>query len=115
MPVAVDLEDLVDEPRNLDLQIVLTLRRRSSVVEAEVERPGGPEVYFADDRSGHEVRVMGGVHPVPVLADQTNVLRTDEEAERAARRGQVRVGRRVDRLEGLAAPAELDALGRGLE
>ena len=41
VPIALDLEDLVDEARHLDLEVVVALRGRARLVEPDVERPGG--------------------------------------------------------------------------
>ena len=36
VPIALDLENLVDEARHLDFQIVVALRRRARLVEPDV-------------------------------------------------------------------------------
>ena len=56
---------------------------------------------------------MGGICHATVLADQPHVLRPDEEGEGAIGLREIRANGRVDRLEQLPAPAELDAVCRG--
>ena len=58
---------------------------------------------------------MRGIGRAPVLPDEPYVLGADEERQGAVGRRQVRARRRVHRLERLAAPPELDALGRRLQ
>ena len=48
LAVAGDVEDLVDEPRHFDLEVVVALGRRARGVEPDVERPRRPEVGLAD-------------------------------------------------------------------
>ena len=77
--------------------------------------PGGAEVLVGDDDSGHEVHVVRDIGRAAVLADEPHVLRSDEERDRRLGRRQVGMRRRVDGFEDLAAPAELDPVGRGLD
>src|SRR5207253_4521582 len=99
-----DLQDLVDELRHLDLEVVVALCRWPGLVEPQVEGPHRAGVSLADHRRAHQVRVVPGVGPAPVLADQAHVLGPDVEGERATRLRQVGAGRRARALEELAAP-----------
>src|SRR6185295_2527903 len=72
VPIALDLEDLVDEARYLDFQIVVALRGRARLVEPDVERPGDTQVDLTHDGPGHEVHVMRGLDRIAVLADQAH-------------------------------------------
>ena len=59
--------------------------------------------------------MVAGISGPAVLADEAHVLRTDEERDRRLGWRQVGARRRVDGLQHLTAPAELDAIGRGLD
>src|SRR5439155_975541 len=110
--VAIDLEDLVHETRNLDLEVVLPLRRLPRLVESDHERHGGAEVGLGHHAARHQIHVMPRVRRASVLPDQPDVLGTDEEGNRSLRRRQVRLGRRVHRFHRETTPSELDAVGR---
>src|SRR5207245_2313198 len=84
VPVAVDLEDLVHETRNLDLEVVLPLRRLPRLVESDHERHGGAEVGLGHYAARHQIHVMPRVRRASVLPDQPDVLGTDEEGNGAS-------------------------------
>ena len=47
-PVAIDLEDLVDEVRHLHLDVVISLCGRTGRVEPDAQAPRGAEILLAD-------------------------------------------------------------------
>ena len=113
--VAGDPEDLVDQPRDLDLEVVLALARGPGGVQAEEERPGRPVVDLAHDDPAQEVQVVDGVGAGPVLPHEPDVLGPDDERHRRPRRGQIGGGGGVHGFHRLAPPADLDAVRRGLD
>src|SRR5213080_2630881 len=67
VPVAVDLEDLVHETRNLDLEVVLPLRRLPRLVESDHQCHGGAEVGLGHHAARHQIHVMPRVRRASVL------------------------------------------------
>src|SRR5262245_20135163 len=108
--IAADLQDLVNEPRHLDLEVVVALGRAPGIVEAHIECVGRAEVGFPDDLTREEIHVMHWISRPTILPDETHVLGPDEEGQRALGLREIRAHRRVDRLENLPAPSKLDAI-----
>src|SRR5206468_11249076 len=71
--IAVDLENLVDQVRHFDFEIVITLRGLAGRRKADAQAPGRPEILLADHDSVHEVHVLRRIGGSTVFADQAYV------------------------------------------
>src|SRR5947199_8919321 len=98
VPVAVDLEDLVHETRNLDLEVVLPLRRLPRLVESDHERHGGAQVGHGHYTARHQIHVMTRDLHASVLPYQPNALGMDEEANYSPTVRLVQMDRRLTRF-----------------
>ena len=110
--VALDMQHLVHEARDLDLEIVVALGWGTRLVQAHHQCPRDPEVHLPDHGSGQDVRVVCRIRWGSIFSDQSRILGSNEERHRTSRRRERRLRGRVDGLQDLATPRKTELLGR---